>query len=105
MNRIKEYINADVYRFFGSALTIKQKLFILPELKFIILFRKASMHKNKLLKLFYKFKLRRISMKTQIQIPPSVKIGKGFYIGHYGRIVINPGVVIGKNGTSQQVLQ
>ena len=35
--------------------------------------------------------------KTCIQISPTTKIGKGFYIGHYGSIVINPAVVIGDN--------
>ena len=31
------------------------------------------------------------------QIPIASKIGKGFYIGHYGTIVLNAGTVIGDN--------
>ncbi len=37
------------------------------------------------------------SHKTQIQIPSNTLIGKGFYIGHCGRIIINGQVKIGNN--------
>ena len=32
-----------------------------------------------------------------IQIPWGTRIGKGFYIGHFGTIVVNGGTVIGDN--------
>ena len=32
-----------------------------------------------------------------LQIPPSTQIGPGFYIGHCGRIIINPDASLGKN--------
>ena len=32
-----------------------------------------------------------------IQIPESTRIGEGFYIGHFGTIVVNAKAVIGKN--------
>lgn len=32
-----------------------------------------------------------------IQISPETKIGKGLYIGHCGRIIINPKTVLGNN--------
>lgn len=35
--------------------------------------------------------------KYGISIPFTTKIGRGFYIGHFGCIVVNPAVVIGKN--------
>lgn len=35
--------------------------------------------------------------KYGIQIPISCKIGEGFYIGHWGTIVVNSGVEIGNN--------
>ncbi|MBQ6708020.1 MAG: serine acetyltransferase, partial [Clostridia bacterium] len=38
-----------------------------------------------------------LSEKTQIQIPVTAKIGEGFYIGHLGRIIVNPDAVIGRN--------
>lgn len=34
---------------------------------------------------------------SQIQVPIGTKIGAGFYIGHVGRIIINPRSVLGKN--------
>jgi len=40
---------------------------------------------------------RQISIKFGIDIPPSTKIGKGFYIGHHGSIVISGNAVIGDN--------
>lgn len=42
-------------------------------------------------------KLLLLSRKTQIQIPYTTSIGEGFYIGHFGRIIVNSGVIIGKN--------
>ncbi|MBQ3072922.1 MAG: serine acetyltransferase [Oscillospiraceae bacterium] len=38
-----------------------------------------------------------LSRRTQIQIPARTTIGEGFYIGHSGRIIINPDAVLGKN--------
>ena len=52
---------------------------------------------NKLIKIYYKLKLRKISQKTLIQIYPETKIGDGFYIGHFGRIIINPNAILGNN--------
>lgn len=40
---------------------------------------------------------RRSMIKYGIGIPYSTKIGKGFYIGHFGGIVVNSNVVIGNN--------
>jgi len=41
--------------------------------------------------------LRRYSYKYGIQIPVNTSIGEGFYIGHFGTIVINSRAVIGNN--------
>ena len=38
-----------------------------------------------------------LSVLYGIQIPKSVKLGEGFYIGHYGTIVVNGKVRIGNN--------
>lgn len=40
---------------------------------------------------------RRLSWKLGISIPPSTRIGPGFYIGHFGGIIVNHKSVIGKN--------
>ena len=49
------------------------------------------------MKLYYTLKLKLMSYKTQIQIPVRTQIGEGFYIGHSGRVIINPEAKIGKN--------
>lgn len=70
----------------------KQKL----EKKYLYYFRKCN-SSNGLIKLFYRFKLHRLSLKTQIQIPYTTKIGKNFNINHLGQVIINPRTVIGDN--------
>lgn len=87
----------DLYRYYGDSCNIKDKLFLPMEIKYIYYFRKASACRIKLLKLYYKMKLRRISQKTHIQIPVGTQIGEGFYIGHCGRVIINPRAILGKN--------
>ena len=46
---------------------------------------------------FAKFLLVRLRYKLGISIPEDTKIGSGFYIGHFGGIVVNGKSVIGKN--------
>jgi serine O-acetyltransferase len=41
-------------------------------------------------------RLRRLAIRFGISLPPEVMIGPGFYIGHYGGIVVHPEVVIGE---------
>ena len=50
------------------------------------------------MRLFYLYKLRRISYKTDFQIPPFT-CGKGLTIYHWGSIIINSRVRIGDNCT------
>lgn len=38
-----------------------------------------------------------IELITGISLPYAAQIGKEFYIGHFGGIILNPGVVIGNN--------
>lgn len=47
--------------------------------------------------LFCMIILKRYQYKFGISIYPSVEIGSGLYIGHFGGIVVNDGCVIGKN--------
>lgn len=42
-------------------------------------------------------RLRSCSIRYGIQIPHATCIGKGFYIGHFGTIVVNGGAVLGRN--------
>ncbi len=38
-----------------------------------------------------------VEITTGISIPASAKIGKSFYIGHFGGIILNSETIIGKN--------
>lgn len=87
----------DIYRYYGGKETLKRKLLRPLEIKYIYNMRCASLAKNKIVKLYYKIKLRRLSRKTMIQISEKTSIGEGFYIGHTGRIIINKDAVLGKN--------
>ena len=88
----------DLYRYYGDkGESLPQKLLRPPELKYLALFRKANGCKLKPLKLYYTIKLKRMSHKTHIQIPARTQIDEGFYIGHSGRVIINPEAKIGKN--------
>jgi len=69
-----------------------------PGFRYMFFFRKASKYKNNSLPgIFYRWVLKRYSYKFGFQIAAGTFIGEGFYIGHFGTIVINPKVVIGKN--------
>lgn len=88
----------DLYRYYGeSGEPFLKKVFRPLELKYISVFRKANTCKILPLKLFYMLRLMRMSYKTQIQIPARTEIGEGFYIGHLGRVIINPDAKLGKN--------
>jgi serine O-acetyltransferase len=49
------------------------------------------------LRIFATIRLWQLRNKTGIQISPRTHIGKGFFIGHYGSIVINGDVSLGEN--------
>lgn len=93
---------SDLYRFYGE--TAVKKINWPIELRYIYFFRRAqsvletkkSLYRSILYR-FFLFKLNRISLKSQIQIPITTKIGKGFYIGHSGRVIINGRCMIGEN--------
>ena len=88
----------DLYRYYGEKGESLAKRLLSPiELKYIALFRKASTARFKPLKLYYTVKLKLLSYKTHIQIPARTQIDEGFYIGHSGRVIINPEAKIGKN--------
>lgn len=88
----------DLYRYYGEKGESFPKRLLRPvELKYIALFRKANSCKFAPLKLYYTVKLKLMSYKTHIQIPARTEIGEGFYIGHSGRVIINPEAKLGKN--------
>ncbi len=88
----------DLYRYYGEeGEPFLKRIFRPLELKYIKLYRKANGCRFLPLKLFYELRLLLFSRKTQIQIPARTQIGEGFYIGHLGRVLINPDAIIGKN--------
>jgi len=88
----------DLYRYYGeSGEPVLKKIFRPLEIKYISAFRKANMCKFLPLKVFYMLRLMHLSNKTHIQIPARTSIGEGFYIGHLGRVIINPDAKLGKN--------
>ena len=88
----------DIYRYYGRHdETLKERISRPNGLKYIIIHRKLNESNSIILKNYYKYKLKKLSDKTFIQISRNTKIGKGLYIGHNGSIVINPNVTIGSN--------
>ena len=95
---MNDKFSKDLYRYYGEEGESFAKRILRPtELRYIALFRKAAKCRLKPLKLYYTVKLKLMSYKTHIQIPPRTQIGEGFYIGHTGRVIINPDAVLGKN--------
>ena len=93
----REVFKKDLFRYYGGKISIKQRLLRDPEISYLYYFRMRSSARNTISKLYYRLMLRRISLKTLIQIPYNTQIGEGFLIAHTGRIIINPESVLGKN--------
>lgn len=94
-------IQADLYRY-GGLTGIKGFLkgLRIPGFWYMYLFRKATGYKKYSPGwFFYSFLLRRYGYKYGFQIPAFTEIGEGFYIGHYGAVVINGKARIGNNCT------
>lgn len=93
-------IQKDFYRY---GITKTRILGILSALKipgaiFMYFHRIASENKKySILGVLSRIILRHLTYKFGFQIPANVKIGEGFYIGHFGTIVISPQAIIGKN--------
>jgi len=69
-----------------------------PLFRFIIIFRiNQNIKKYNPFFILLRIWLKNIKVKYNIQIPTHTKIGEGFLLNHYGGIVINQNVIIGKN--------
>lgn len=92
---LREYIMSDLYRYTGK---ISFKMFLKTYLSsvgfnYLVWFRIAQKYNN----IFFRLILKKKMIKFGIEIHPLTKIGYGFYIGHFGGIVINEQAVIGNN--------
>ena len=101
---LKEYILSDFKRYDIHKISIGKLFSIfylhpIPGLKFMIIFRLTQHYrrKNRILFYFFFLWLRRLKVKYGFDISYRTKIGKGFYIGHFGNIVIHGDAVIGVN--------
>lgn len=72
--------------------------------KYIKTLRHCEYHINNpgivhmVLRIFYLWKLRRLSYKTAIQIPPNA-VGPGLNLPHFGAINMNENSIVGRNAT------
>lgn len=92
-------IASDLYRYSGlqGRMGFLKGLKI-PGFRYMYLIRKASLCKKYSLPwIIYTRLIHRYSFKYGFQIPIHTQIGHGFYIGHFGTIVINENAKIGKN--------
>jgi len=96
---MRETVKLDLYRYFGLINTkIYLKGWYLPGFRYTFFLRLANLYGGtSFFGLIARLFLRRYSIKYGIQIPRGTKIGKGFYIGHFGSIVVNNRCVIGDN--------
>ena len=98
-------IKADLARYgisnnFSLFSFIKYTFFkITPGIKFSIVFRFCQYYRkrNKLVFYFFYLWLKRIKYAYGFDISYRTQIGKGFYIGHFGGVVIHGDTVIGEN--------
>ncbi|MEO6133692.1 MAG: serine acetyltransferase [Ginsengibacter sp.] len=90
---------ADLYRYGGlKGCKGLMKGFFFPGFKYTYILRIASRYgRRSFLGIIFRFILRHYSYKYGIQIPAGTVIGQGFYIGHFGTIVVSHGAIIGDN--------
>ncbi|MCR4937103.1 MAG: serine acetyltransferase [Lachnospiraceae bacterium] len=77
----------------------KNCLGLLPEQKYLVLWRKASFYckKGGFLRKWYGIRLDAAMRRTFIELPREVKAGYGIYLGHSGNRVIHPDTILGNN--------
>jgi serine O-acetyltransferase len=92
-------LQKDFYRYSGKIARFPfLSGFFHPTFRFIVYFRWAQQYYNKrIIGIVFRVLLRREQLRLGIQISYKTNIKEGFYIGHWGTIVINPLVCIGKN--------
>lgn len=94
---MKRTIEADLYRYDLHGFKGLMRAMLIPGFRYMYFFRKSETARNVLSRLYYKWMLRKLGYKYGFQIPVGTSIGEGFYIGHHGHVIINPGAVIGRN--------
>ncbi len=116
-DELKDIVYSDLFRYTGNARRTKeiyttylQELRSSPEFHYISTMRRTRYYFDQISKYdgyrkylykikfrFFNFWLDRLSRKYHFQIPYDTNIGKGFYLAHFGRVIIHPKSVIGYN--------
>ena len=60
-----------------------------PEWKTTVIYRKFQVNQDNIWGKYYRWRLHKMELKTGISFEDNLTIGKGFIIGHWGKIVIN----------------
>ncbi|MFC5271569.1 serine acetyltransferase [Adhaeribacter terreus] len=97
---LNKLIKSDLFRYIGKDdnLSFYKAYFTIPGFKFSYYLRKSSYYNKHSLKgVIFRCLLLKYQFKYGFQITPNTQIGKGFYIGHFGNIIINSKAQIGKN--------
>jgi serine O-acetyltransferase len=96
-----EYVRSDLYRYEGKTgwRMFFKHYYISPGFRFCFFLRICQKLKksNKLVYVFFRLVLRHYSFKYGYDIPVDTQIGYGFYIGHFGGVVISSRARIGNN--------
>ena len=120
-DELKDIIYADLFRYTGNARRYKniyacylEERRSSPEFSYISVMRRTRYYYDEIAKYkkindkwrarwatlkfkIYNFSLDRQSRKYHFQIPYDTNIGKGFYLAHFGRVIIHPKSTIGYN--------
>lgn len=98
-------LRADLYRYRGKA---DMRAFISaylhePGFRFTYYLRKVAFYRTKKRSIgifgyiYNRIRLNRYRFKYGFEISPSASIGNGFYLGHFGGVVISPSAILGDN--------
>lgn len=100
-DELKALIKSDQFRIYGSKgfKGFLKNLLRTPSFRYMYIFRKCAFYsnRNKVIHKILVLLLGHYMIKYGMEIFPESRIGKGFYIGHIGGIVVNPHAIIGDN--------
>ena len=96
---MNDLIKQDLYRVIPAPYSFTNLLKGLRSkgFKYMFVIRLLKNSKNGIKKFFLRIILRLLTYRYGFQIPFQTEIGGGFYIGHFGTIVISINATIGKN--------
>lgn len=95
---IKRHIKADLHRLFPGDFSYKKLIRAMGAKGFkFMFFYRLKQHSNPLISLPAKFMARLLMYRYGYQIPSATHIGEGFFIGHFGPVVISAQSKIGQN--------